>query len=151
MNANEFFGHWVEARQGLLQALDLLKDAHLDFTPREGLWSLRETLVHIASAEDGWFRYGVERSNQSWDETGIERASYPTVESVRKLLIDVHQKTEDFLSRVPEDQIDRPVALPWGGQTTLRWVIWHVLEHEIHHRGEVFLMLGLLGMEGPDI
>jgi len=26
-----------------------------------------------------------------------------------------------------------------------------VLEHEIHHRGEIFLMLGLMDMEAPDI
>jgi len=23
--------------------------------------------------------------------------------------------------------------------------------HEIHHRGEIFLMLGLMGMEAPDV
>jgi uncharacterized damage-inducible protein DinB len=48
MNAKELFGHWNEVRNGLLAALDKLTDAQLDFKPREGLWSLRETVVHIA-------------------------------------------------------------------------------------------------------
>jgi len=39
----------------------------------------------------------------------------------------------------------------WGAQVSLGWIVWHVLEHEIHHRGEVFLMLGLLGIEAPDV
>jgi uncharacterized damage-inducible protein DinB len=30
-------------------------------------------------------------------------------------------------------------------------VIWHVLEHEIHHRGELSLIHGLLGREGLDV
>jgi uncharacterized damage-inducible protein DinB len=34
---------------------------------------------------------------------------------------------------------------------SLGWIIWHVLEHEIHHRGELSLILGLLGREGLDV
>jgi uncharacterized damage-inducible protein DinB len=41
--------------------------------------------------------------------------------------------------------------LPWGAQVSMGWAVWHVLEHEIHHRGEIYLMLGLLGMEAPDV
>ena len=40
---------------------------------------------------------------------------------------------------------------PEGEVFTLRWIIWHVLEHEIHHRGELSLALGLLGREGLDV
>jgi uncharacterized damage-inducible protein DinB len=29
-------------------------------------------------------------------------------------------------------------------------MLWHVVEHEIHHRGELSLILGLLGREGLD-
>ncbi|MBE0697809.1 MAG: hypothetical protein IH586_12880 [Anaerolineaceae bacterium] len=37
------------------------------------------------------------------------------------------------------------------GDATLGVIFMHVLEHEIHHRGEVILMLGLLGIEVPDV
>jgi len=30
-------------------------------------------------------------------------------------------------------------------------VVWHVLEHEIHQRGEIYLMLSLQGIEAPDV
>ena len=39
----------------------------------------------------------------------------------------------------------------WGAELTVRWIIWHVLEHEISHRGEIYLMLGMMGMEVPDV
>jgi uncharacterized damage-inducible protein DinB len=29
-------------------------------------------------------------------------------------------------------------------------MVWHVMEHEIHHRGELSLLLGMLGHEGLD-
>ncbi len=31
------------------------------------------------------------------------------------------------------------------------WIFWHVLEHEIHHRGELSLILGFLGKQGLDV
>jgi uncharacterized damage-inducible protein DinB len=33
----------------------------------------------------------------------------------------------------------------------LRSIIWHVLEHEIHHRGELSILIGLLGREGLEV
>ena len=33
----------------------------------------------------------------------------------------------------------------------LGWIIWHVLEHRSPHRGELWLILGLLGRDGLDV
>ena len=38
-----------------------------------------------------------------------------------------------------------------GDQYTPAWIFWHVLEHEIHHRGELSLITGILGREGLDV
>ena len=32
-----------------------------------------------------------------------------------------------------------------------QWVIWHVIEHDLHHGGEVSLMLGTHGLAAPDL
>jgi uncharacterized damage-inducible protein DinB len=152
MNAKELFSHWDGVRRDLLRAVDLLIDAQLDFTPRPELRTVRQVLVHIAEAEQGWFRYVVEQKTKSWDEAGIRTASYPTVASLKRLLANVHESTDTFLATLPVEELNRLCEDPWGGPPdSVRWIIWHVLEHEIHHRGELFLMLGLLGMQAPDI
>ena len=149
MNAKDLFGHWTSVRKGLYQALDKLTDEQLHFTPREGLWSLGTVACHIAQAEEGWFRYATTRELDKRPEYLV--VNYPTVESIKALLADVHSRTEAYLETVDVADLDRIPALAWGREVPLRWVIWHVLEHEIHHRGEIFLMLGLQGMEAPDL
>jgi uncharacterized damage-inducible protein DinB len=149
VSAVELFGHWTVVRKGLLQALDQVSDEQLAFVPRAGLWSLGTTARHIAEAEEGWFRHAVQRELATWPE--FADAETPTVAAVRALLGEVHARTEAFLTGVDAADIDRPVELPWGPAVPLRWCIWHVLEHEIHHRGEISLMLGLLGMRAPDV
>jgi uncharacterized damage-inducible protein DinB len=47
--------------------------------------------------------------------------------------------------------LEHAIDMPWNETIPLRWIVWHVLEHEVHHRGEIYLMLGLMGMEAPDV
>ena len=149
MNANELFGHWGVVRRGLVHALDSLADEQLDFVPREGLWSLGTVARHIAGAEEGWFRYVVIRERDGWPDYAVE--DYPTVESIKGLLADVRARTVAYLEVVDVADVDRVIETPWGEKLSIREIVWHVLEHEIHHRGEIYLMLGLLGMEAPDV
>ena len=148
MKTDELFKHWNEVRKGLIEALDKLTNAQLDFVPRQGLWSLRETMVHIAGTEQGWLRY---YSANRWHENEPKAGDYPTIESLKALLAQEHAITEAQFTADPEAAMERVCPLPWGAQVTMGWVVWHVIEHEIHHRGEIYLMLGLMGMEAPDV
>ena len=149
MNAAELFSHWKEVRQGLYAALDLLADEQLAFVPREGLWSLRTVALHIATAEEGWFRYIATQELAEWPE--VDESDYPTVASIKAILTQVHERTEAYLQTLDIADQDQVITTFWGAQVSLRWIIWHVLEHEISHRGEIYLMLGLMGMEAPDV
>lgn len=150
MTVREFFKHWDEVRANLFRALDLLKDDQLDFVPREGLWSLGKVARHIANAEEGWFRYVIAREHDQWP-TAYPAADYPTVESVKTLLSDVHARTLAYLDTMSLDDLEKTITAPSGDEFSLYWIIWHVIDHELHHRGEIYLMLGLLGLEAPDI
>jgi uncharacterized damage-inducible protein DinB len=149
MNASELFGHWETVRRGLLEALDLLTDEQLVFVPREGLWSLGKVARHIAEAEEGWFRHVVHGELPVWPEFTDE--AYPTVDSIVTLLTEVHDRTASYLATVDVENLDRIVDTPWDEGIPLRWIVWHVLEHEVHHRGEIYLMLGLMGMNAPEV
>jgi uncharacterized damage-inducible protein DinB len=151
MNAQELFAHWRDVRQGLYQALDLLTDEQLAFKPREGLWSLHETVCHIAGTEDGWFRIFVTHELAGWEGADYKAADYPEVGALKSLLAEVHARIEVMYAQDGDRKLKQMLALPWGPQVEHEWVVWHVLEHEIHHRGEIYLMLGLMGMEAPDV
>ncbi len=151
MQTVKLFTHWDEVRAGLFEALDKLDYQQLDFVPGPGLWSLKETICHIAETERGWFRYAVARQIGSWEEAEISPGDYASIETLKTLLIEVHADTQSMFQPDPEAFSASRVSLPWGTQTLVEDVVWHVIEHEIHHRGEIYLMLGMQGMEAPDV
>ena len=151
MDTITLFTHWSQVRQGLLEALDKLADAQLGFKPKAILWSLGDTVRHIAEAENGWFRHVVTHELSNWEEAEFDPATAASLASLKALLAGVHANTENLCLSGGDAYLARQVSLSWGGQMSVEDVVWHVLEHEIHHRGEVFLMLGILGIAAPDV
>lgn len=113
MNAEELFQHWSAVRAGLIAGLDKLADAQLDFTPRDGLWSLRETVVHIAGTEDGWLRCYT--ANQ-WHANPPEAKNYPTLESLKRLLAEAHARTQAQFAQEADRLLEQVCQLPWGAR-----------------------------------
>ena len=150
MKLSHIFSHWVRVRKGLLEMIDNFNEEDLSFVPYDGAWSVKDILFHIATAEDGWFRYCVTKEVGEWP-SDIETEDYSTAESLKTLLAEIHSRTVSNLGTTDISEFDRVVELPWGPEVPLNWIFWHLLEHEIHHRGELSLILGLLGREGLDV
>ena len=70
---------------------------------------------------------------------------------IKTKLSEVHTSTMEYISILKIDDLENNIDLPGGELLQLGWIIWHVIEHEIHHRGELSLILGLLGHEGLDV
>jgi len=150
MKLSEVFYHWERTRKDLFETLARFETQELGFSPFEGSWSVREIIFHIANAEDGWFRYALTRELEGWPaEKSAE--DFPDVASLMQYLIEIHARTVAYLKQLDTSDWDRPITLPWGPEVPLNWIFWHVVEHEIHHRGELSLILGMLGKEGVDI
>ena len=32
-----------------------------------------------------------------------------------------------------------------------RWLVWHVVEHQARHRGQIFMLMRMQGIEVPDV
>jgi len=150
MNAAQFFDHWNIVQRDLLRAVAMLKDEHLAFRPAPAYArSVGGILRHIINLEQGWIQYVIRRELEAWPAEGDP--SGPSVVAIREDLERVHKATMAYLATLPVDDFNRIVQVPGDGTPKMGWILWHVLEQLIHHRGELFLCLSLLGMERPKI
>lgn len=150
MKLSKVFSHWKQVRGDLLSTIDKFEDEELSFAPFESSWPAGQIMLHIGDAEDGWFRRVVSREIDEWPDHDLDL--YPTTEAIKAKLSEIHDRTEKLLDSLELDDLDRVIQSPWSEHRfSLGWIIWHVLEHEIHHRAELSLILGLLGREGLDV
>ena len=107
-------------------------------------------MLHIADAEDGWLRCVLTRELDEWPDY-YTLDNYSDKLAIKQALELVHNRMVNYIKALKETDLSRTITAPWGAELQVGWVLWHVLEHEIHHRGELSLILGLLGREGLDV
>jgi uncharacterized damage-inducible protein DinB len=149
MNVARIVQFWNRIRNGLIDTLAKFTDEELGFVACENGYSVRQIMLHIAQEEYGEIQYGITREIETFPPEYREDA-YPTLESIKALLASVHNQTCSYLESLTDKDLESEIEAGWGGTYPLIDMIWHVMEHEIHHRGELSLILGLLGREGLD-
>lgn len=148
MNAAQFFDHWNKIWRDLQRAVSMLKDEHLDFRPAERYHrSVRDILLHIIEIEQFWVHDVIQKGGSIL--SGEDKGHLRTVAEIQEEMEAVHKRTMDFLTTVPVEDFNRIVQVPQNGTPKLGWILWHIFEQQIHHRGELFLCLSLLGMDRP--
>lgn len=150
MKPSELLSHWREIRTGLISTIDNFDNRELTYKTFASSWSAGEIALHITNAEDGLIRHAVTRELDRWPDDH-RLVDYQTKEAIKSELLKVHTCTENFLESLDQSDLAQSIEVLWGKRIPLLWILWHLVEHEIHHRGELSLILGLCGREGLDV
>lgn len=146
--------HLDRYRATTLQVLDALDgDADLAWRPTPESFTVGQHLLHIAQTEEYYFP-GLLR--HEWDASclrldGAAAAVAASSEVLRAYFARVRARTDELLSDVPESALDAihtdvPAAVV---PCSLRWWLWFVLEHELHHKGQLAVYLRMMGRVAP--
>lgn len=149
MSVNFILEHWKNVRAGLLETIDKFEQSELDFQPFVGGWSVHQIILHIAQEENGEFNYGIRQVLKDFPAE-YNPAMFPTLEAAKSLLKSIHDPTIEYLQGLKAGDLEKEILTPWGKTYQQIEMIGHLIEHEIHHRGELSLILGLLGKPGLD-
>ena len=143
------FNWWARDRQ--LEACAALTPEQF-LTPVGGSFpSIRDTLAHLVAAE--WLY--LERW-QGRSPTSMPAASeFPTLDSIRERWRGIEVLLRSVLAGLDDRQLARPVTytnIRKQTKTLLRWqMMYHLLNHQSYHRGQVTTQLRLLGAAPPAV
>lgn len=143
------YGYW--ANNKLFRLISQLTPEQFVQPVAGSYGSIRNTLVHILSAEWGW----LDRCGGSERGPRLNPDDYPTAESLIEVWNRVEGYVREFLSRLKDDDLDRDIEFTIGGpekhSMQLGYLMQHAALHGIHHRGQVALLLRMLGYESGNI
>ncbi|HTG17614.1 MAG TPA: DinB family protein [Blastocatellia bacterium] len=154
MNVNDLrsrydYGRWANDR--LMSVIERLRPEEFTRDIAGGKGSIRNTLVHILSAESGWLARcgGPERGPR------LNAQDFPTLASVKDARKQVDQHVIDFLASLSEEDVERTITYSSDDHDNLNMRLGEMMEHAanhgVHHRGQVSLMLRMLGQAPEDI
>jgi uncharacterized damage-inducible protein DinB len=159
---------WARHQALVVKTLAALTPDQLNLRTAPHQWAIWQLAGHVAGSRAYWFHEVLgEGEAATRDLFRVERTTVPGLslkdagwEDVEdrprtaKELVGGLSRTwaivDDCLRRWSADDLNASVVRP--SRTHHRgWVVWHVMEHDIHHSGEISQILGSNGLSGFDL
>lgn len=139
----EFIGLW-ENESALTKALlETIPDDKLDFQPDPHGRSIGELAWHIAQLEAIFSNMARERTFGGSRPSGLERP--PTVPELVSGYARIHRESVERVRGLHPEDLDREFPF-FDRQISVRNVLrFPLLHHEIHHRGQLMMMIRQAG------
>ena len=151
------FGGWETYQGHLITSLTPLTAEQLALRPADHLRSIGEIGDHIAVGRARWFHYALNEGSPATAPLLKDRgagAPAPTASELVSAIEATWREINLAVARWTPEEAAQPFVVMRGGQdrtVSRNWVIWHLLEHDLHHGGELALLLGLHGLATPDL
>ena len=152
-----FYTSWKEYQDHIKGALAPLTAGQLELRAAPHLRSIGENALHIIGCRAFWFAefLGEDGGEEmkvyvGWNEVALALgAPVPTAVELVQGLDRTWQFMADCLARWSSADMQQTFPDDWDGtivHLSRAWVVWHVMEHDLHHGGELSLTLGMHGI-----
>ena len=148
-----FYASWENYNRLLVGAVATLTEAQSHRTIASELRSIGMLATHIVRTRAAWLHAVLGEGGPevaaiaAWDDNAGEAP--PAAELVRGLEVTFAAWKDCLQCWTPRD-LDT-VFHDGPDEVSRGWVIWHVIEHDLHHGGELSYSLGALGLAGLDL
>ena len=157
-----FYQGWAGYQRNLIKILAPLTPEQLALPVSSHHWTVGIVAQHIIANRVWWFQVWMGEGDPAlapiahWDPADeVEQPPLDAAELVAGLEA-TWQMITDALARWTPADLNQIFPLPAAlseaerqntPEFSRQWIIWHVLEHEIHHGGELSLALGNYGLQ----
>ena len=144
---HDFLDYYDKVRGRTKTIAGFIPPNKMDWTYREGKFTIADLLRHLAAIERFMYAENAQLKPSRYIGCGKEYAD--GYENVLKFLDDTHAESMQQFYSLTEEDINKKCQTPNGTPITVWKWLRLMAEHEIHHRGQIYLYLSLLGVEVP--
>ncbi len=143
---------WEDYHTQLVAVVRSLTPEQLAIRVGPDLRSVNEIIAHVIAGRAAWFSGVLKEGDEEiaamreWDDPGQpERTTADYIhgfEATWSMMWEAMQRWSD-------EQLAEEIVLPWIGPAhpiTRSFVVWHIIEHDLHHGGEISHSLGMQGL-----
>ena len=151
-----FYQGWNVYQSHLVKSIEPLTPDQLALRISPNLRSIGQIARHIVHTRANWLYNLMGEGGPevvAITQWGYEGNVPSAAELVRGLDV-TFRAWQECLQRWTQEDMDYVFKGERYGQPyalSRQWVVWHVIEHDLHHGGELSFSLGAHGLSAPDI
>jgi uncharacterized damage-inducible protein DinB len=144
-----FLEYLKKVRQRTMRVLRCVPADKLEWTFRPGKFTIGDLARHVATIERYMFVETVIGSRSAYSGCGRDLAD--GYDQVMQFLETLHAESVSILSTLSDSDLGRKCITPEGSPITAWKWLRAMVEHEIHHRGQIYLYMAMLEVATPPL
>jgi uncharacterized damage-inducible protein DinB len=144
-----FLYYYERIRERTNKLIKLIPPEDIDFAYMLGKFTIADLIRHIAAIERYMFAETIAGRTSAYQGCGKELAD--GYENILKYFNDRHREAIEIFSNLSDEDLKRKCITPGNAEITVWKWLRAMVEHEIHHRGELYIYLNLLKIKTPPL
>jgi uncharacterized damage-inducible protein DinB len=147
--AGEFVSWFDRIRERTMRVALCVPPDKVDWTYREGKFTLGDLMRHLASIERWMWAENSQRRPSRYPGHGRDLAD--GFDAVIAYMRRMHDESMAIFRSLTDEDLEAKCMTPGGAELRIGKWLRSMVEHECHHRGQMYLYLATLGVSTPPI
>jgi uncharacterized damage-inducible protein DinB len=137
-----FLEYYEKVRQRTLKVIERIPPDRFNWTYKEGKFTFADLIRHVAAIERYMYAENAQLKPSRYPGHGRELAD--GYENVLAYLDRMHRESVDIFRRLSVGDLSKKCRTPGNVEITVWKWLRAMVEHEIHHRGQLYIYLSMI-------
>ena len=139
---NPFLEYYEKIRARTKTAIAQVPADKINWTYLEGKFTFADLIRHLAAIERFMYAENVKLRPSRYPGHGKELAD--GYQNILAYMDQMHQESMQIFTSLSDQDLQKKCTTPGGIEITVWKWLRAMIEHEIHHRGQIFIYLSML-------
>jgi len=144
-----FLKYYENLRKRTLKVIECIPSEKINWTHAAGKFTFADLIRHLAATERFMFAETVQNKKSVYP--GHEEHLADGYTNVLRFLDEMHRESMEIFRRLTDEDLQKKCLTPNDTPITVWKWLRALAEHEIHHRGQIYAYLGMLGIAAPPL
>lgn len=149
LDIQDFLPYYEKIRARTLSVIKSVPPEHIEWTYKRDKFTFGDIIRHIATIERYMYGETVQFKPSRYQGCGQNLAS--GYDEVLDFMHRKHEESIAIFSRLTPEDLQKKTITPGKIAITIWKWLRAMIEHEVHHRGQLFIYLGMLGVTVPPL
>jgi uncharacterized damage-inducible protein DinB len=146
-SVKSFLDYFEKIRERTNRLIAVVPPEHLDFAYMPGKFTIGDEIRHIATTERYMFAETIAGRKSSYQGCGKDLAE--GYDNVVKYFNKLHEESLEIFNSLSDEDLNRKCTTPGNSELAVWKWLRAMIEHEIHHRAQIYIFLNLLSVKTP--
>ncbi|MEC5145251.1 DinB family protein [Chitinophaga sp. 212800010-3] len=149
ITVSSFLDYYGKIRKRTGKVIQAIPPDQVEWTYKPGKFTLGDQVRHIAAIER--YMYGETIAGRPSAYQGCGKDLAEGCDNIVAWFNEMHRQSMEIFSSLRDEDLQRECLTPGNAKiATWKW-LRAMIEHEIHHRAQIYTYLGMLGIPTPPI